>query len=93
MNSASALILGTLVAVVSTPAVGQGQLPDADVNHWFKSSSASNAFVAPEPSDQQSPPLFKIGGLPVRVYAPVLPPYNAAANRNLAANPVWGPGF
>ena len=93
MNTASALILGTLVAVVSTSAFGQGQLPDADTTHWFEASNAANASVVPEPSDPQSLPLFKIGGLPVRVYAPVPPPYNAAANRNFAANPVWGPGF
>ena len=93
MNTARALILSTLVAVVSTSAFGQRQLPDADTNHWFEASNAANAFVGPEPTDQQPPPLFKIGRLPVRVYAPVPPPYNAAANRNLAANPVWGPEF
>ena len=91
MNTAGALILGTFVAIGATSAFGQEQLPeDAGTNHRFGASSAS---VAPEPDDRQSRPLFKIGGLPVRVYAPVEPPYNAAANRNLAADPLWGPAF
>jgi hypothetical protein len=93
MKAASALILGVLVATVSTSAFGQGQLPDANNNIWFEASNAANASVVPQPSDPQSLPLFKIGRLPVRVYAPVPPPYNAAANRNFAANPVWGPEF
>jgi hypothetical protein len=93
MNAASALILSTLFAVVSTSAFGQRQLPDADTNLWFEASNAANASIVPAPSDPQSLPLFKIGRLPVRVYAPVPPPYNAAANRNFAANPVWGPEF
>jgi hypothetical protein len=91
MNTAGALILGTFVAIGATSAFGQEQLPeDAGTNHRFGASSAS---VAPEPDDRQSRPLFKIGGLPVHVYAPVEPPYNAAANRNLAADPLWGPAF
>jgi hypothetical protein len=93
MNTASALILGTLVTVVSTSAFGQGQLPSTDKNTWFEASNAASASIVPQPSDPQSLPLFKIGRLPVRVYAPVPPPYNAAANRNFAANPVWGPEF
>jgi hypothetical protein len=91
MNTAGALILGTFVAIGATSAFGQEQLPeDAGTNHRFGASSAS---VAPEPDDRQSRPLFKIGGLPVHVYAPVEPPYNAAANRNLAADPLWGPAL
>jgi hypothetical protein len=93
MKTVSALIFGTLVAVVSTSAFGQGQIPDANTNPWFQASNAANASVVPEPSNPQSLPLFHIGKLPVRVYAPVPPPYNAAANRNFAANPVWGPEF
>jgi hypothetical protein len=38
---------------------------------------------------QESPPLFRIGGLPVHLWAPVPPPYDSSANRNLAADPVW----
>ena len=91
MNTAGALIFGTFVSISATSAFGQEQLPEgAGTNHRFGASTAS---VAPEPDDGQSRPLFKIGGLPVHVYAPVEPPYNAAANRNLAADPLWGPAF
>jgi hypothetical protein len=39
----------------------------------------------------RSPPaLFWIGNLPVRLWAPVEPSYDDRANRNGAANPLWG---
>jgi hypothetical protein len=91
MNTTGALMLGIFVAVGATTASGQEQYPmKADTNQQI---GASTAEVAPEPSDQQSRPLFTIGGLPVRAWAPVESHYNAAANRNLAADPLWGPGF
>jgi hypothetical protein len=90
MNTAGALILGVFVSITATSAFGQEQLPDDGTNHRLGASTAS---VAPEPDDGQSRPLFKIGALPVHVHAPVEPPYNAAANRNLAADPLWGPAF
>ena len=37
-------------------------------------------------------PLFTIGRVEVRVWAPVAPPYNAEANGNLAARYIWGAG-
>jgi hypothetical protein len=37
-------------------------------------------------------PLFTIGGVEVRVWAPVEPPYNAEANGNLAARDIWSAG-
>jgi hypothetical protein len=37
-------------------------------------------------------PLFTIGGVEVRVWTPVAPPYNAEANGDLAARDIWGPG-
>ena len=91
MNTTGALMLAIFVAVGATTASGQEQYPNkAGANPQV---GASIAEVAPEPSDQQSRPLFTIGGLPVRAWAPVEPHYNAAANRNLAADPLWGPGF
>jgi hypothetical protein len=91
MNTTGALILGTFVAVGATAASGQEQYPTkAGANRQIGTFTAT---VAPEPSDLQSRPLFTIGGLPVRVWAPVEPHYNAAANRNIAADPLWGPGL
>lgn len=43
-----------------------------------------NPLPAPEPK-----PLFKLGNMPVGVWAPVEPPYDSTANRNNAANPLW----
>lgn len=89
MNTAGALILGLFVAVVTTSAYGQTQhVADAGTHHRFVASAA-----APEPGDGQSRPLFTIGRLAVGVDAPVEPSYNAAANRNLAADPLWGPAL
>jgi hypothetical protein len=33
-------------------------------------------------------PIFSIGGVPVSIWTRVPPPYNAAANRSAAANPL-----
>jgi hypothetical protein len=88
MNTVGLLVLGTFaaLAVVSDP--GQQQmLSEASTNHQF---GAQNSSVASDPAGQLSRPLLKIGGLPVYVGAPVEPPYNSAANRNLAADPIWG---
>ena len=37
-------------------------------------------------------PLFTIGGVEVRVWAPVAPPYNCKANGDLAATDIWSAG-
>lgn len=39
---------------------------------------------------QDNKPLFSVGGLPVRVTAPVAPPYSGSAYRNLAGQPMRG---
>jgi hypothetical protein len=90
MNTVGSLVLGTFVSLVAASDPGQQQvLAATSTNHQV---GAQNALVVPAPNDQQSRPLFRIGGLPVYVGAPVEPPYNAAANRNLAADPFWGAG-
>jgi hypothetical protein len=40
----------------------------------------------------QTPPLFTIGGVHVRLWAPVAPSYNAQTDGDLAARDVWGGG-
>lgn len=86
MNIAGALILGSLVTVTTTAAFGQQRmLPPTGTDQQI--GAAGN----PASREQGgSPPLFRIGGLPVRVWTPVEPDYNAAANRNLAADQLWG---
>lgn len=44
--------------------------------------------VGPQQTPSQATPLFRIGNLPVGIWAPVPPPYDAMANRNGAANPL-----
>jgi hypothetical protein len=60
----------------------------------------STPFTSVEAQQQQhslaegapSPPLFTSGGLRVRVWTPVAPPYSAEANGDLAARNIWGAG-
>jgi hypothetical protein len=40
----------------------------------------------------QTHPLFSIGGIQFRVWAPVAPPYNAEAGGDLAARDIWSAG-
>lgn len=88
MKTAGALILSAFVAVATTSTFGQQRVLAAAVtNHQL---GASNTLVLPGSGDWQSRPLFHIGGLPVYAWAPVEAPYNGAANRNLAADPLWG---
>jgi hypothetical protein len=89
MNRAGVMILGGFVAVMSTAASAQTQTQaTAETNRQI---GASTNPVAHETGE--SPPLFKIGGLAVRVWTPVERDYNAAADSNLAADPLWGPNW
>jgi hypothetical protein len=89
MNTAGILILGTFVAVMITACSGHEQtLAAAGPKQQIGASSSS---VVQEPDG--SSPLFKIGRLPVHVWAPVEPGYNTEANGNLAADPLWGPNW
>jgi hypothetical protein len=61
-----------------------------------RTATIAGAVVAPPLVEQAVPsgnavprPLFSLGNLPVGVWAPVAPPYDATANRNGAANPFW----
>ena len=44
---------------------------------------------APSQVSKSPPALFSIGPLPVRMWAPVQPSYDATANRAPAENPWW----
>jgi hypothetical protein len=44
--------------------------------------------IGPQQAPSQPRPLFTIFGVPIGIWAPVPPPYNVAANRNLAARPI-----
>lgn len=47
------------------------------------------ATVGPGRTTQRPKPLFMLGNLSVGIWAPVAPPYDATANRNLAADMPW----
>ncbi|HEX2941821.1 MAG TPA: hypothetical protein VHO91_12300 [Rhodopila sp.] len=53
--------------------------------------TTTEPFMRPTPPAPPPGPrtLFKIGNLPVVLWAPVQPPYDSRANRNAAANPLW----
>ena len=81
MHRAGAFIVGVLPLLIATAAY-------ADTPQI--GGTVQGPFVLP---DQISPatnpePLWTIDGLPVRIWAPVPPPYDASMDRNGAANPL-----
>jgi hypothetical protein len=44
--------------------------------------------VGSQLNNQQMTPLATVGNLAIGIWSPVQPPYDVAANRNLAANPI-----
>jgi hypothetical protein len=87
MNTIGALAIGAFALVAATGA--------SAASRQSQNASDSQVLQAPAPPSTQQPgevevhPLFAIGDLPVGVWAPVEPPYNANMNRNQAANPIW----
>ncbi|HET6234741.1 MAG TPA: hypothetical protein VFE41_07220 [Acetobacteraceae bacterium] len=92
MNRLSAIAFGAVVAVATTAAYGQE--PSATV---LSTTPAARApYYYPDnvelSSRQSATPLFTIGGFAGQIWAPVKPPYNTEADRNLAADPMWDAG-
>ncbi|HYZ21192.1 MAG TPA: hypothetical protein VE690_03440 [Rhodopila sp.] len=92
MKATTRLLLG-LVAPVLMVVTAQAQSPQQKPVRPRAVPTASQTIIAPytppAPTPAQPPPLFQIGNLPARLWAPVPPPYDARANRNNAANPLW----
>ena len=88
-----------LALVVTTAASAQVKQPAADPPPRPVASESQTVTAQPVPTNPdatvtQPRPLFNIGKVPVVVWAPVEPPYDANMNRTQAANPVWdGTGF
>ena len=74
------LISGTALATHAQPALDQTQTTQAPFYY---------PTTQPPPAPE---PLFNIGGIPVDVWAPVEPSYDARINRNLASDPQWEAG-
>lgn len=86
MKSTAVLVFAALATMAATPEPPrQGR----------QTPGASQTLTAPyvQPGPVTPPPgvpyLFFLGPLPVRLWAPVPPPYNARANGNLASRPIW----
>ena len=91
MNRIGAVVLGASALMVATVAAGRAQrseVPSASQTTTAQSVPAGTGRNIPE-----SKPLFMIGGVGVYLWAPVEPPYDANANRNLAADPLWEAGM
>ena len=90
MNRIIAVAFGGLAVVAASTAHGQERsslTPDA--GYVFGVGPAADGSGRDEP---RSPPLFTLGGVDVRVWAPVEPHYSGDANRDPAAEPLWGAG-
>jgi hypothetical protein len=73
--------------VAATTAYGQEPgSPIVDESHVFGTGLSADGSAM----DQPPSPLLTIGGLDVRVWAPMEPHYNGEANRDSAAEPLWG---
>ena len=84
MNRSLALIAGVLPLLMATGAFAD--TPGAQINGTVQAPVTLPGELGPGNTQQ---PLFTIGGMPVQVWAPVAPPYDASTNLNNAADPFW----
>jgi hypothetical protein len=90
MHPIMAVAFGGLAVMAASTANGQERSsPMPDTGHAFGIGSAADGAAQDQP---QSRPLFTVGGLDVRVWAPVEPHYNGDANRDPAAESLWRAG-
>ena len=88
MNRIGAIALGASVLMVAT--VASGRARSSEVPGASQATPAQSVPAGNKSSVPQSTPLFTIGGVVgVYLWAPVEPAYDANANRDLAANPLW----
>ena len=88
MNRCVAVVFGVVVVAGLQTANAQEanrQTPSVD-----QVTEPGQKGFASAQDDRQSPPMFTLGGLGVRVRAPLEPHYNFEANRNLAGQSIWG---
>jgi hypothetical protein len=88
MNGIGAIALAASVLMVAT--VASGRARSSEVPGASKATPAQSVPAGNKSSVPPSTPLFTIGGVVgVYLWAPVEPAYDANANRNIAANPLW----
>ncbi len=83
MNTVRAVLFGILAALMATTAYAQK--PDAGVVATTATFLGQSVTTGPR---QFPTPQFVIGGLAVGIWARVPPPYDVAANRSAAENPL-----
>ena len=86
------LIVAALCVLAFAP-LAEAQSRDHVRPRRTPSVQTGHTVTAPQPVAPSRPALpphiFTIGNLPVGLWAPVPPPYDARANHNNAANPLW----
>ena len=90
MNRSVAVVFG--VVVVAGLPTANGQEPNSQPPSVDQVTTAGQTGFVSGRGDRQSHPPFKLGGLGVRVWAPLEPHYNVEANRNLAGQSIWSAG-
>ena len=89
MNRTIAVAFGGFAVIAASAAYGQERSsPAIDASQVFGARPSADGSTRDEPRS----PLFTIGGLDVRVWTPVEPHYNGEANRDPAAESLWGAG-
>ena len=86
MRTIGGVFLVALAMTVASAALAQTQAPA--VSGTERTAPMLPSQTAP-PVNKSPPVLFWIGNLPVRMWAPVQPSYDATANRAPAENPWW----
>jgi hypothetical protein len=98
MHRTYAFVVGVLPLLAAPAAAAQTQTPAAvaqtqtpNLNGTVRAPNQPYVFpgqIVPPQATQPPPAVASIGDLPVRVWAPVPPPYDVSADRNGAANPI-----
>ena len=78
--------------MVLTNGIGSAYAADSDGQSTLFTSVEAQQRQHSLEVGAQLPPLFTSGGVGVRVWTPMAPSYNAAANGDLAARDIWGQG-
>jgi hypothetical protein len=87
MNRTGTALLGACALVTLPTAAAQARTEEAP--GLAQTSDAGSPNLPIETSRPQLNPLAVIGQGGIYVWAPVAPAYNARADRNLAADPLW----
>jgi hypothetical protein len=87
MNRIAAVMLGVLPILAASAAYAQSQVPQT--GGTVKAPPVVYPGELSQPANPVPQALFSIGRLPVGVWAPVAPTYDATANGTGATNPFW----